>query len=446
MLRFISRRGDRSLGDATTVTAAERDARGVIFEPVETVAADPTRMASLMACVDDLSLRAAPANVRSIRLTAAYLGIAMGDDEPPASIQRESWWIWSYLGLVGVLAVLLLLTGVGLLAHMDGGRRLLQQVKDLRQQEQDVRKDMATLALTESIALGVLERQEVGAAGAPVKVTAVRVTPALAGGIAVQFGKTVDEVKAWQEAAPLCDRPLHLRAGAGDDVEVTFQSDVAQGELAKFALTWWREPATQKAAAICRRHDDVRVRMALIYAGMADWNCRSHQMHEVLALPYGWAQWLAGVKQVGEDVACGAPTMALPPEVGLAAWRSHETAVAITSSVVAAFLLPLALGCLGGCAYAMRRIDQKLSNWTLEPQDGRHAIVRVALAAVLGGLVGVVWTSGEAVTVGRFSLSLAAAAFFIGFSVEPVFKLIENVVIEALIKKATPTGVGKTGQ
>ena len=442
LIRFISRRSDRSLGDGDAVTEADRSNHAALFEPAEQVAGDPARIVSLLACVDELSLRAAPANVRSIRLTAAYLGISMDGGEPPTGIRRESWWIWGYMGLVGVLAVLLLLTGVGLLAHMDGGRRLMQQLKDLRQQEADVRKDIATLALEESVALGVLERRESAGGGDALQLIAVRVTPALVGSIATQFGKTVAEVEAWQKAAPLCERPLHLRSGARDGYDVSFQPSVADGDLAKFALTWWREPVTQKAAAICRRFDDVRVRMALIYSGMADWNCRSHQMYEVLTLPYGWAQAVAGVRQVSvdPDAACGAPTIALPPEVGLAAWRSHETTVAIVSSVVAGFLLPLLLGCLGGCAYAMRRVDQKLSTWTLEPQDGRHAIVRVALAAVLGGLVGVVWTSGEAVAVGGFSLSLAAAAFFIGFSVEPVFKLIETVVIEGLLKQVSGAG------
>jgi hypothetical protein len=47
---------------------------------------------------------------------------------------------------------------------------------------------------------------------------------------------------------------------------------------------------------------------------------------------------------------------------------------------------------------------------------------------VLGGLVGVVWTSGDTVTLGGFTLSLAAAAFFIGFSVEGVFRVIENLI------------------
>ena len=105
--------------------------------------------------------------------------------------------------------------------------------------------------------------------------------------------------------------------------------------------------------------------------------------------------------------------------------------------MVGGFLLPLLLGSLGGCAYAMRRIDQKLSSWTLEPQDGRHAVVRVGLAAVLGGLAGVLWTGGEPLTLGGLSLSLAAIAFFVGFSVEPVFRLIETTVIDGVLKKMT---------
>jgi hypothetical protein len=98
------------------------------------------------------------------------------------------------------------------------------------------------------------------------------------------------------------------------------------------------------------------------------------------------------------------------------------------TAVVGGFVLPMMLGCLGGCAYALRRLDGKLTNWTLEPQDGKHALVRVGLAALLGGLVGVIWTTDQNVSLGGFTLSLAAVAFFIGFSVEGVFKLIETLI------------------
>jgi hypothetical protein len=92
------------------------------------------------------------------------------------------------------------------------------------------------------------------------------------------------------------------------------------------------------------------------------------------------------------------------------------------------FVLPLMLGFLGGYAYALRQHDLKLAAWTLEPQDGVHTWARVLLAALLGGLVGVIWTSDAPVSLGGFTLSLAAVAFFVGFSVEAVFRLIQTLI------------------
>jgi hypothetical protein len=71
--------------------------------------------------------------------------------------------------------------------------------------------------------------------------------------------------------------------------------------------------------------------------------------------------------------------------------------------------------------------------------------VRVGLAAVLGGLAGVMWTGGEPVAVAGLSLSVAAVAFFVGYSVEPVFRLIETVVIDGLIAKMTGQPAGPRG-
>lgn len=420
LLRFIARRSDRML----TTDAGNRQALdcAVLFEPAEAVAADPQRAAAAMGCVDALGFQAAPANVRSIRLTSTYLGIGMEDGEPPPGIKAEVRRIRAYLALVGALAVLLLCVCVGLLAHMEAGRRLLTQVKELRSQEALVRKDMSTLALGESAARAVLMvRDRAG------KVSQHQVTEKAAQRVAAALELPEDEMAKLAEAAPLCGRQPSLLT---DTASSTWVDAQVAGDVARYSLVWWREPGTPKAAEICRQHDDNRVRLALLYVGMADWNCRSHRMFALVVKPF---LWLLG--QPLSEAPCGAPSGTLPPEVGIEAWQAHESRVATTSSVVSGFLLPLLLGSLGGCAYAMRRIDQKLSNWTLEPQDGRHAVVRVALAAVLGGLVGVVWTGGESLAVGGFSLSLSAAAFFIGFSVEPVFRLIETVVIEGVLKK-----------
>jgi hypothetical protein len=160
----------------------------------------------------------------------------------------------------------------------------------------------------------------------------------------------------------------------------------------------------------------------LIYIGLAEWNCRMHRVINLFGL-------------IGRDEnisdRCGTPSTLssdLPKGLSLTTWRSTDIRVSNTTTVMAGFVLPMLLGCLGGCAYALRKLDHKLINWTLEPHDGKHALVRVGLAALLGGLVGVIWTSDAPVKLGAFSLSLAAVAFFVGFSVEVVFKVIENLI------------------
>jgi hypothetical protein len=429
LLRYISRRADRFLGADRSGPPRPAASTATLFLPASEVAAAPDRLGELVACVDELSWRAAPANVRTIRLSSAYLRIAIEDGEPPPDIRHEARSVRRYMMFVACLAVLLLVIAVAVLAHMDAGRRLLLQLRDLRAAEAEILKDIATLSLAESVPQAVLERRETMPGGGTA-ITAVWVTD-LAAGLP---GWPPERLQPLMDAAPLCARPLYLGlpTNAGQPDSLAFAPAIPPGEGAAYAPVLWRDPITQKASAICRRNDDSKVRMALLYSGMADWNCSSNRAFALAALPYELlhrvSAWLQGRDPAPARDSCGEPTVPLPPEVSLAAWRSHETNVTTVSSVVAGFLLPLVLGCLGGCAYALRRIDTKLSTWTLEPHDGRHAVARVALAAVLGGLVGVVWTSGETVTLGGFTLSLAAAAFFIGFSVEGVFRVIENLI------------------
>lgn len=475
LLRFVTRRDDRTLFETTALNLAagapagqavpaqpvkgqeevRAEALALLFEDSASVAQSPEKVARLVACVDHLSQRAKPANVRSIRLTYSYLNIAMEGGEPPAGIRSEARRTKLFMGLVTTLGLLLLLMALILLAFMDSGRRHLTQLRDLRVLEADIRKDIATLSLEESSAVGILTRHT---AGQPEVVTVVPMNAALEKRVAALWGLSDKAVQEWPKAAPLCERPDFLQpsqAGTRKNVVVRYDTSLQQmatdDEISAMALTWWREPITPKAAAICRRHDDLRVRLAMVYVSMADWNCRSDGLwRRVWGLvndpfPAAVRQWLAGygilaAREAPPPQACGGGGRALPPEISQQTWQSHESRVIVTSSVVSGFLLPLFLGSLGGCAYAMRRIDQKLSQWTLEPQDGRHAIVRVALAAVLGGLLGVVVTSGEAVTLGGFSLSLAALAFFVGFSVEPVFRAIERLVIDTILSAVGDKG------
>jgi hypothetical protein len=70
--------------------------------------------------------------------------------------------------------------------------------------------------------------------------------------------------------------------------------------------------------------------------------------------------------------------------------------------------------------------------------------MRVLLASILGGLLGAVWSGNEAVSVGGVDLSLAAAAFFVGFALEAVFSLIEAMVasVSGRIRGEAPAARG----
>ncbi len=387
LLRHIARRPEAVLPE-TPLTSTAPDTRppNVLFSEPETVRKDPASVVQLLRCVDDLSRRAAPANVRSIRLTSSYLKIAVEGGEPPIDIISEANRIRLYVQIVSAICVVFFLGSVGLLAHIDYGRKLLQQINILRQQEQDLLRDVVALPLTESVL-----KDSRG------PIVALSATPPNA-------TKADGAVKADMDGdgVPLCRNTLEKTGGGGDPA------------LDHPLVDRWREPVTQKAAGLCRRVDDIRLRLALAYSGLSDWNCTTKRIMSL---------YLRSAEN-----ACTIPND-LPPGVDGRSWKSHESWVSTSTAVVAGFVLPMMLGCLGGCAYVLRRIDQKLSNWTLEPHDGTHALARVMLAALIGGLVGVIWTTGDNVTLGGFTLSLAAIAFFVGFSVEVVFKVIENLIL-----------------
>lgn len=420
LLRFVARRVDRTLPRMPPPTISF----DVLFAPPDSILLEKGRLADLLSCVDELSHRAAPANVRSIRLTSAYLKIATEDNEPPPSVAKEvRKFRWS-IRIVTGMAMLLLPLSVGLLAHMDNGRRLLQQLDTVRRQEQDIKRDIAALPLTETETrhVEIAPRQ-----GKPPQDARQETALALPAAQLAVDAKSA----AGDDGVQICSGPPKLPAEDAvvvGDLRAASPDSVAPGSR----LVSWRVPVTQKALAVCQRYDDNRVRVAMIYTGLADWNCFSHKMFSFYLIERLIGRttglWL------GSDYshACGAPLTSLPPEIDETSWRSHETWVATTSAVVAGFILPLLLGCLGGCTYVLRQLDRKVTDSTLQPHDGGHALTRVALAALLGGLSGVIWTSDSSITLGGITLSLAAVAFFIGFSVEGVFK-----AIETLIKAAT---------
>lgn len=375
LLRFTARRPDRPIGPAVPTApnaAGEHLAAWSILttDPAEVVR-DQAKLATLVACVDDLSRRAAPASVATIRLSSAYLRIPLEDNEPPPAVATRAATLRRIMDWITIIAVAATALAVLLLAHVDDGRRAVQQL-------QEVRRELATT-------YGELAKLP---ANAWVTVPA----PATAGA-----------------SAPAGLFPAFC---PGDDDEHRPQP----GRHPSAA-----ESSGAQAAALCSQWFQAALREELTFQRLAAWNHRTH-----------WLV-LGGIV----DAVCGwiygaAECMALPAasddEKMPRHWQRTEIRTAGAISVLTGFVLPLLLGCVGGCAYALRRLDQKLSDWTLEFHDGSHAMLRILLATMLGGLLGVLWTGNEPVQMGGFTLSLGAAAFFVGFSLEVVFTVIEAMV------------------
>jgi hypothetical protein len=92
------------------------------------------------------------------------------------------------------------------------------------------------------------------------------------------------------------------------------------------------------------------------------------------------------------------------------------------------FVLPMLLALLGAFPYVYRDINRRLRTATLLAGDGAHGTLRMLLGTILGGLLGVMWTSGQPIQVEGVTLSLMALAFFVGYSVEVVFQVMDSVV------------------
>lgn len=171
-----------------------------------------------------------------------------------------------------------------------------------------------------------------------------------------------------------------------------------------------RDRAGQQHLALCARLRDVTSQMSIVYRELLVWNTISERLS--YASPISWL----------------APRSA--PASGLSGeeWGSAELRTSIMMMALTGFVLPMLLGLLGACVYVYREIDGQIETATLEAQEGVHGTLRMLLGAILGGLLGAIWTDGEAIQLEGVSLSLGALAFFVGFSVEVVFRPVDTLV------------------
>lgn len=390
LLRHVARRTDRALGVAVSGPEVGNSALYVLTADPTAVAADHAQIEALAACVDVLSRQAAPANASTIRLTSAYLRTALEGNEPPEEVRARVWRLRLVIKLIIAWVAVAMLCALALLAHVDDGRRMMQQLQEVRTQLDTIFGELAKLPQAAWIAQPAGAAQPQG--GGPAGVSGA------AGG-----------------AAPTAFLPFCNPEGEGDQRR-------------------WRAPAAgeagSQAQALCSQWAQAAKREALVFLRLQDWNCRTQRFVPL------WR--FAGNSCADTEV----PPLPAGSPVGAHDWNRTEMRTGGIIAVLSGFVLPLLMGSIGGCAYVLRRLDQRLSDHTLEIRDGWHSVLRVLLATVLGGLLGAVWSGDHPVTVADLTLSLAAVAFFVGFALEAVFTLIEAMVdgVAGRLRAPLPTG------
>jgi len=161
---------------------------------------------------------------------------------------------------------------------------------------------------------------------------------------------------------------------------------------------------------VCERLRDALRRMRIVRTELRAWNAVSDR------LSFFWPKhWLY-------------PHDALPERLREEQWEASELRASAIMAGFTGFVLPMLLGLLGAFTYVYRDIDRRVRTATLLPVDGAHSTLRILLGMTLGGLLGVIWTNGQPIQLEGVTLSLAVLAFFVGFGVEVVLRILDSIV------------------
>jgi hypothetical protein len=327
--------------------ALEPHAALLVIAP-EVIARDGRLLGQLYESLEILTDLAAPANIKSIRLTRAFVGDA--DEDLPGDTRSQAQWLFRWTRGTAVFGILVFLATIVLLVHVDRGRRAVQQLEQLRTEHQAVANS-----------LGV-----------------ARTASSAAGGAAADYD-------CLQPTAP----PAAQRPGAPAE------------------QAGWRG----QGQLLCAQMSDALDRMKIIRQELRTWNVISGRL--LYASPINWL----GPREQGR-------TNGLSEEE----WESSEVRTLILLAALTGFVMPMLLGLLGACVYVFREINQQIQTSTLRTWESIHSTLRMVLGATLGGLLGVIWTNDQPVRLEGVSLPLGALAFFVGFSVEIVFRLVDTLV------------------
>lgn len=182
------------------------------------------------------------------------------------------------------------------------------------------------------------------------------------------------------------------RAAIAKQIEDAQVSAVAAGRT-------WVMPDTLKER---KQATDLRYQGA--YRLLAEW-----------ARPWSWL--VEGDYSVEED-----PDHARA--VGTHAIR--QTAEAVLRAL-ALYVLPLIYGLLGANAYILRAISRQIDQYSFSLLSLYKYRLRLALGALLGASVSLIFSSDEAATKG-IGLSMPAVAFLSGYSVEFAFSIVDALI------------------
>jgi hypothetical protein len=333
-------------GSAAPRIALEPHAALLVVAP-EVIARDGRLLGQLYESLEVLTDLAAPANVKSIRLTRAIVGDE--DEDLPSDTRSQAQWLLRWARGIAVFGILVFLATILLLVHVDRGRRAVQQLEQIRTEYQAVANSLGVARAASSAA-----------------------------------GSAVDYNCPQPTAPPAAQRPGALAEQAGRG---------GQGHL------------------LCAQMSDALGRMRIIRQELRNWNVISGRLAYVSPITWLAPQELDRTTGLSEEE-----------------WASTELRTLIILAALTGFIMPILLGLLGAWVYTFREINRQIQTSTLKTWESIHGTLRMVLGATLGGLLGVLWTNDQPVRLEGMSLPLGALAFFVGFSVEIVFRLVDTLV------------------
>ncbi len=405
MLRYLMERPLQS-----SIPGTEDPAHGItpsiLFEPPARLAGDTGQTTQLIRYVDFLSRTADPVSLATVRETYRFLGQDQYLNGSTPGWRRLLYFLsWPRdkkgVVLAALLGLILLALSVYFLVQVDDGRRTMQQLAANRADVTAVYNDLGKV---EGAPNWVIHRatKPFPPAQAPLAPAAgaVPVTPMPAPFI------------------PFCPPPLPANR-AGPDAAAAKALQPAQERIVETMS--WRTPATPQAEMLCARLAEYRLREALIFIRLTAWNERLSRVAALLSYP----PFSLDYPQCPPEPAS---SLAWPHHVTCDDWQRTELRTAAAIAVLTGYVLPMMLGGLGGCVASIRRLQLKVAQRTLNDSDSFNCLLQVVLGMTLGGLLGAMFSTDAPVILGDYQLTLVALGFFVGFSLEVVFGLLDTLV------------------